>query len=188
MTNLRKFLILFIPISVICFVSCATVPPEFITTMEAERNGISLLQKRHTQTVQELVENWYEERLARILYIKELELRKITIKLPNPAGGQPLEVIEKEALLKIEKQFDEAIALTNKTRLDLVAGYLDADNWDKLVKIHDINLDMAKSLLEIKKAQRKFYSELVGKTVPFPTDFISEKTKSVLKKIGIEEK
>jgi len=187
MITLRKFLIILIPIAVICFVGCATVPPEFVTAMEAERNGIALLKNRHAQTVCELVENWYEERLARIIFIKQIEIQKISVTLHNPEGGEPLEVIEKESLLKIEKQFDEAVALVNKTRLDLVEGYLDADNWDKLAKIHDTNLDMAKSLLELNKAMRKFYSELVGQNVPFPTDFINEKTKSVLDNIDIEE-
>lgn len=188
MDYLRNVVITLVPMFVIYFVGCATIPPEFVTAMETERNGISFLQKRHRQTVRQLVENWYEERLERILFIKQIELQKITIKLPNPDGGKPLEVIEKESLLKIEQQFDKAVALVNKTRLDLIDGYLDAENWDKLARIHDANLDMAKSLLELNGAQRKFYSELVGKNAPFPTDFINETTKNVLERIDVNSK
>ena len=156
--------------------------------MKKERDGISFLQKRHKQTVRKLVENWYRERLERIRSIKKQKLQKITIELPNPDGGKPLEVIEKESLLKIEQQFDKAVALVKKTKRDLIDGYLDAENWDKLARIHDANLDMAKSLLELDEAQRKFYSELVGENVPFPTDFINETTKNVLERIDVNSK
>jgi hypothetical protein len=177
-------LIIITAFSVILLTGCATVPPEFGSAMETERNGILLLHKRHQQTVQDLVENWYEERLARMTFIKTLELQKITQKFPDPEGGAPLEVIEKEALLKIERQFDEAVFLVNKTRLEITEGYLDVDNWDRLIKIHAVNLDMTRSLLELNKAQRRFYSELVGNNVPYPTDFINEKTKDMLDKKG----
>ena len=184
---LKKIIIFIIFISTILQINCASVPPEFITSMETERNGIALLEKRHRQTVNDLVENWYVERFARLIAIKEQELKKITVNLPNPEGGAPLEVIEKESLLKIEKQFDEAIALINKTRMNLIEGFLDSENWNKLIRIHDVNLDMAKSLLELNEAQRKFYSTLVGNNMPFPTDFINEKTKDVLNKVGLNK-
>jgi hypothetical protein len=50
--------------------SCGTIPPEFLTTMEKEREGINLLKERHQKTVYELTENWCQERLNRLLFIK----------------------------------------------------------------------------------------------------------------------
>ncbi len=183
--HIKKIIILLVLVFGTSNFRCATVPPEFITAMETERNGIDFLMKRHRQTVHELVENWYAERLARLVPLKEQELKKITMILPNPVGGEDLVVIERESLLKIEKQFDEAIILINRARLAMIESYLDSENWDKLVNIHNLTLDMSKSLLELNKAQRKFYSSIVGKNIPFPTDFINEKTKELLKKAGI---
>jgi len=184
MKNLK--VVLFIVIAgLIIQASCSSIPPEFITTMEAERSGIVLLEKRHRQTVNDLVDNWYEERLARMNAIKKQELKKITIILPNPDGGESLEVIESQALMKIEQQFNEAMAMVSKIRSQLIEGYLDADNWRKLVKIHDVNLEMAKSLLELNKAQRNFYHSLVGDNAPFPADFLNEKTKDFMEKSGL---
>lgn len=161
---------------------CASIPPEFLTSMEKERDGIILLQERHKRTVSELVNNWYEERLERLLFIKELEIKKITIIFPDPNGGNGIEVIEKESLLKIEKQFDVALETANLIRVSLINGYHDGENWDKLQKLNTLNIKMSRSLLELNQAQRKFYSELIGQSIPFPTDFINEKTKELLNK------
>lgn len=164
-------------LSLIC--SCATVPPEFLVSMEKEKDGIDLLKERHKQTVLELTDNWYNERLERLMFIKKLEIDKITI-TTNDQNSNSIEVIKKPELEKIEQQFSEAIVMANKIRNVLILGYSDIDNWDKLVKIHNINLEMTQSLLELDKAQRKFYSELVGKNIPYPSDLINEQTKKLL--------
>jgi len=167
-------------ILILIFSRCASIPPEFLTSMEKERDGINLLKERHKQAVYELTENWYNERLNRLLFIKQLEIDKITIHIDDPDGTGETKVIKKEELLKIDQQFSEAIAMAGKIRNQLIDGYTDSENWEKLVKLSSINLEMARSLSELNKAQRKFYSELVGKNIPFPTDFINDKTKDLL--------
>ena len=159
---------------------CASVPPEFLTSMEKERDGISLLKDRHNKCVYELTENWYNERLGRLLFIKQLEIDKITMTVNSPDGAGTVKVIKKDELAKIDKQFSEAITMTNKIRNLLIDGYSDSENWEKLVKLNSINLEMTRSLMELNTAQRKFYSELVGKNVPYPSDFINEQTKNAI--------
>lgn len=176
--------ILLITIIICTISSCASIPPEFVTAMEKERDGIKLLKQRHTQTVSDLVDSWYDERLSRLIFFKQIEIKKVTIVFPNPDGGNGIEVLEKEGLLKIERQFDEAVKFTNIIRVALIKDYSDADNWDKLQKLNTINLDMTRSLLELNQAQRKFYSELVGDNVPYPSDLINDKTKEILNKIN----
>lgn len=166
---------------------CASIPPEFFTSMEKEREGIILLKDRHKQTVYELTENWYNERLGRLQYIKIHEIDKITLKIENPDGTGEINVIKKDDLVKIDQQFSEAISMTNNIRNLLIEGYSDPENWEKLVKLNTINLEMTRSLTELNNAQRKFYSELAGKNVPFPTDFINEKTKDFFKNKNIEQ-
>jgi hypothetical protein len=161
---------------------CASIPIEFQTSMEKERDGIALLKDRHKQTVSELTDNWYVERLNRLLQIKQTEIDKITISIDNPSGTGKISVIKKDELTKIDQQFSEAITTTNKIRNLLIDGFSDNDNWEKLVQLNSINLEMTMSLTELNAAQRKFYSELAGKNVPFPTDFINEQTKELLNK------
>lgn len=167
-------------IMLIAFSGCGSIPPEFLTSMEKERDGINLMKERHKQTVHELTENWYDERLSRLVYIKQIEIEKISISVEDPNDKRQINVIRKDALVKIEQQFSESIILTNKIRNLLIDGYSDSENWEKLVKLNSINLEMTRSLTELNKAQRKFYSELVGKNVPFPSDFINEKTRQFL--------
>lgn len=182
MIIIKTLLLIGTTCSIFFLAGCASVPSEFLTTMEAERNGILVLQKRHQQTVTELVDNWYNERLERMISLKQTELSKVTVSLPDPESGEMIDFIDKESLLRIEKQFDEAIIGVNNIRSGLVDGYLDTENWEKLVKINEVNLDMTKSLLELNEAQRNFYSEIVGKSVPYPTDFLNSKTKELLEK------
>lgn len=165
----------------VIFTGCASIPPEFLTSMEKERDGINLLKDRHKQSVYELTENWYNERLGRLLFIKQLEIDKITMGIENPDGTGKIDVIKKGKLVKVDKQFSEAIIMTNKIRNILIDGYSDSENWGKLVKLNSINLEMTRSLTSLNAAQRKFYSELVGKNVPYPSDFINEQTKNQLK-------
>lgn len=171
---------LFLVTMIVILSGCASVPPEFLTAMEKQRDGIQLLKDRHNETVVALTENWYKERLERLSYIKQIEIDKITMKVPSPEGSGDIVVIEKSQLKKIEKQFDEAILLANKIRNALILGYSDHENWEKLTKLHAINLEMARSLIELNEAQRKFYSELTGGNIPYPTDFLNEKTESLL--------
>jgi len=164
-----KYLILILFLS-----SCASTPPEFLTAMEKEQEGIVLLKARHNQTVQDLTSNWYEERVARIENIKQQELTKITFLVEGD------EVVKRAQVDKLDSQFKVGIKQASDIRELLLAGYADTDNWDKLVKLHTINLNMARSLVELNQAQRAFYSDLVGKNVPFPTDFINDETKKLL--------
>lgn len=90
-----KMILLFL--SILCM-SCGTIPPEFLTTMEKEREGINLLKERHQKTVYELTENWYQERLNRLLFIKQLEINKIVLSIPDTDGSSTIEVIKKESL------------------------------------------------------------------------------------------
>ena len=101
--------------------------------------------------------------------------------IENPDGTGKIDVIKKGKLVKVDKQFSEAIIMTNKIRNILIDGYSDSENWGKLVKLNSINLEMTRSLTSLNAAQRKFYSELVGKNVPYPSDFINEQTKNQLK-------
>jgi hypothetical protein len=165
-------------------VSCGSVPPEFLTSMEKERDGIHLLKERHKQAVTELSQNWYNERLARMDYIKQLEVAKITLKVKDPLSNQDITVVLKDKLLKLDTQFSEAKDMLAKIRDILIQGYSDTDNWKKLAKIHAINLEMTRSLIELNEAQRKLYADLVGESIPFPTDFINEETKKVINKIN----
>ena len=166
----------------ILMIGCATIPPEFLTSMEKERDGIALLNKRHIQTVNDLAENWYDERIARINYTKQLEVEKITINIKDPNGGNAITVIKSEELKKIDQQSNQAVDLANKIKEVLINGYSDVENWTKLVKINSINLEMTRSLKELNAAQRKLYSDLVGQNTPFPTDFLNEEAKKLLPK------
>ncbi len=156
------------------FLGCATTPPEFITSMEKERDGINLLRIRHQQTVRELTDNWYQGRVAHLMYIKGVELDKISFMIIEE------EVVRRAQLAKLEVQFTESLEMTAKIRDLLIEGYSDLDNWDKLVKLNSINLEMVKSLTELSSAQRAFYADLVGNNTPFPTDFINDQTKKFL--------
>jgi hypothetical protein len=178
-TKIIKPLTLSILIAILS--GCASIPPEFFTSMEKERDGISLLKDRHKQTVYELTENWYNERHHRLLFLKQIEIDKITISVDNPDSTSKINVIKKNELVKIDQQFSEAITMANKIRNLLIDGYSDSENWEKLVKLNSINLEMTRSLTELNAAQRKIYSELAGKNVPFPSDFINEQTKNLLK-------
>lgn len=170
-------------IMLFCLVSgCATIPPEFLTSMEKEKEGISLLNKRHLQTVNELAENWFNERVSRIKHVKQLELDKITIRVTEPGGNNPISVIKSEELKKIEDQYQQAFELTNKIKELLVNGYSDIDNWNKLIKLNSVNLGMARSLNDLNSAQRKLFSDLAGQNVPFPTDFLNEEAKKIFPK------
>ncbi len=165
---------------IVVFTRCASIPPEFLKSMEKERQGIILLKKRHKQSVYELTENWYNERLNRLLFIKQIEIDKITITVDNPNAAGKIDVLKKNEMIKIDKQFSEAISMISKIKYELIEGYTDSENWAKLVKLNSINLEMTRSLTELNAAQRKIYSELVGDNVPFPKDFINEKTKKYL--------
>jgi hypothetical protein len=181
--NMKTRIIKLLTLSVLLamLTGCASIPPEFLTSMEKERDGINLLKDRHRQSVYELTENWYNERLGRLLFIKQLEIDKISMSVDNPDGTGKIDVIKKEKLVQIDKQFSQAITMTNKIRNLLIDGYTDSGNWEKLVKLNSINLEMTRSLTDLNAAQRKFYSELVGKNVPYPSDFINEQTKNLLK-------
>ncbi len=174
---IKRFVLLLI---VIVFTRCASIPPEFLKSMEKERQGIILLKERHKQSVYELTENWYNERLNRLLFIKQIEIDKITITVDDPNGTGKINVLKKNEMVKIDKQFSEAISLISKIKHELIEGYTDSENWAKLVKLNTINLEMTRSLTELNTAQRKIYSELVGDNIPFPKDFINEKTKEYL--------
>jgi hypothetical protein len=163
--------------------SCATIPPEFLSSMEKEKEGIALLNKRHIQTVNALVENWYNERVARISFVKQLEIEKITIKVNDPTTGNPITAIKNDPLRKIEEQSRQAIEEANKIKQVLIDGFSDQENWGKLSKINSINLEMTKSLKELNAAQRKLYAELVGQNTPFPSDFLNEESKKLVNKI-----
>ena len=88
----------------------------------------------------------------------------------------------KNQLLKIEDQFNEAVIMTNQIKLKLIEGYMDNENWGRLIKINAVNVDMAKSLSELNQAQKNFYSALVGDNKLLPSEFINEKTKELLNK------
>lgn len=178
-TKIIKSFSLLILISILS--GCASIPPEFLTSMEKERDGIILLKKRHQQTVIELTENWYNERILRLDDIKKIEIDKISFSLDNPDGSGKIDVIKKDELIKLEGQFNAAITMINKTKNLLIDGYSDSENWDLLTRLNSLNLEMTRSLLELDEAQRKFYSEVVGKSLPFPSDFINAETKNLLK-------
>ena len=160
--------------------ACASVPPEFGTSMQREADGIAFLHSRHQESVRQLADIWYEERMARLDDIRTAELANVIIELPNPDGGDPLIVVALDALNEIERRYAAAVAEADQARLDLLSGYSDTDNWQRLVKIHSANQSMAYSLLELDRAQRTFYSEIVGDNIPFPTDFINESVMEAL--------
>lgn len=162
------------------FGSCASIPPEFYSSMEKEKEAIALLNKRHIQTVQELTENWYNERISRIEFIKQQEIGKIKVTVKDPVTNADKVMLKYVESQKIDEQYREAIDLATKIKDSLLQGYSDGDNWVKLVKIHSINFDMTSSLKDLNAAQRKMYSDLVGKNIPFPTDFVNDKTKKLL--------
>ena len=171
-------------ISILCLFisSCATIPPEFLTSMEKEKEGIALLNKRHLQTVNELAENWVNERIFRIKSTKQLEIDKISLKVTEPGGNTPITVIKSEEFKKIEEQYQQAIEMVNKIKGLLINGYSDLENWNKLIKLNSINLEMTRSLNDLNLAQRKLFSDLAGQNVPFPTDFLNEEVKKVFSK------
>lgn len=161
--------------------SCATIPPEFLVAMEKEKQGIQLLKNRHQQTVRELTENWYNERRNRLQYIKQLEITKITLNVNDPNGKGSITVLKKDALAKINKQYNEAMEMAGKIKQQLINGYADTENWSKLVRLSAINVEMTQSLTDLNTSQRAFYLELVGQNIPFPSDFINEQTQQLLK-------
>ena len=85
-----------------------------------------------------------------------------------------------DALNEIEKRYTTEVAKAYQARLDLLSGYSDTDNCHRLVKIHSANQRMADSLLELDRAQRALYSEIVGDNIPFPKDFINENVMEAL--------
>lgn len=163
--------------------SCSSIPPEFAMAMQKEKEGIQLLKKRHQQTVVELTENWYNERRNRLLFIKELEIKKITLQVNDPSGKGNITVLKKDAFAKINQQFNEAMEMAGKIKQELIKGYADSDNWNKLIKLNAINLEMTRSLTDLNASQRAFYLELVGQNVPFPSDFINEQTQELLNRV-----
>lgn len=175
---MKPFLAAFLPAALIT--ACASVPPEFGTSMQREAEGIAFLQTRHQESVRQLADFWYAERLARLDDIRTSELAKVTMDLPNPDGGDPLTVVALDALREIEKRYLAAVAEADQARLDLLSGYSDTGNWQRLVKIHATNQSMTESLLELDRAQRTFYSEVVGDNIPFPKDFINESVTKAL--------
>ena len=178
MKNYRNILAGFLLAALIT--ACASVPPEFGTSMQREADGIAFLHTRHQESVRQLADIWYEERLARLDDIRTAELTKITIELPNPDGGDTLPAVALDALNEIEHQYAAEVAKADQARFDLLSGYSDTDNWQRLVKMHAANQSMAYSLLELDRAQRTFYSEIVGDNIPFPKDFINENVMEAL--------
>ncbi len=148
--------------------------------MEKERDGINLLKERHQQTVMDLVDDWYSERLSRINYIKKLEIDKITITTKD-SSNKIIKVIKKTELERLENLFNVAIDSVNKIKNIILEGYSDSANWYKLIKIHNVNVNMTSSLLDLDKAERQLYSDFIKSNVPFPSDFIDEKVKKIIK-------
>jgi|GEM_PF-7082760 len=175
--NLLVIFSLFLMVS-----GCATIPPEFLTAMEKEKEGVALLNKRHQQTVNDLVENWYNERIERVNFVKQLEIDKITLKVNDPNGGNQIDVIKSGELKKINQQYKQAVDDADKLKTVLIEGYLDEQNWTKLIKLNSYNVEMARSLKDLNAAQSKLYTELVGQNTPLPTDFLNNEAKKLLPK------
>ena len=169
--------------AMVCIGGCATIPPEYSASLQKEREGILLLHKRHLQTVAELVDNWYNERLERINAEKRIQLDKITFKVNDPATNTLVTVVKSEPLGVIESQYQQAINNINKVKQVLIDGYADEENWSKLMKVNSINLEMAQSLKELNAAQRKLYAELAGQNAPFPSDLLNAESKKLLEKL-----
>ena len=148
---------------------CATVPPEFLVAMEREREGIELLRERHRRTVEELVENWHQERMERLRDVRERELGRLGLRVPHPDGRGEVSVVETAALHRLDDRYASAVRLADSLRDELAQGYLDTENWDRLTRLHGINLEMARSLREVNEAQRKLYAELVDGSLPRST-------------------
>lgn len=161
--------------------SCKSIPPEFIVAQEKQQEGLILLHQRHQQAVHELVQNWYEERINFLNHIKSQEKEKISFIIDNPKGTGSIEVIKKTPFDLIEKHYQEGIATALKIKEALELGYTDSQNWNKILELQKINLELSRSLLEIDLAQRKFYAQLVGKNQPFPSDFINDNIKKLIK-------
>ncbi len=178
--NIFRAKIILLIVSFFVISGCSTVPSEFYSSMDAEQKGIDLLAKRHVQAVSELVNVWYIERMETLAAIKQAEINKVTIILPSPDGNGSLTVVEKESLLKIEAKYDAAVKQTYLAKLKLENGYSDKENWMKIKKIHAVNSDMAKSLLDLNQAQRSFYAGVVGENTPYPADFLNEKSNQFL--------
>lgn len=159
---------------------CASVPPEFGTSMQREAEGIAFLHTRHQESVRQLAAFWYEERVARLDDIRAADLAKVTFEIANANGGDTLTVVPLDALNAIESRYATDVAKADQMRLELLASYFDTDNWQRVVKMHSTNQSMAESLLELDRAQRAFYLETVGDNVPFPKDFINESVTKAL--------
>ena len=159
---------------------CASIPLEFQSAMETEARGIEMMYRRHNQTVRELVDNWHKERMARLTKLKQSQIKKKSILLPNPNGGEGIEVVPTDAILILENHYDSEVRKVNQVRTSLIDGYLDEDNWNKLKELHSVNLDMTKSLLELNQAQKSFYQSIVGKNTPSPSELINTKIKNFL--------
>ena len=67
--------------------ACASVPPEFGTSMQREADGIAFLHSRHQESVRQLADIWYEERMARLDDIRTAELANVIIEFPTPTGA-----------------------------------------------------------------------------------------------------
>lgn len=148
--------------------------------MQREADGIAFLHTRHQESVRQLAGFWYEERVARLDDIRTADLAKVTMEIENPDGGEPLTVVPLAALNAIESRYETDVAKADQVRLELLSGYSDEDNWQRVVKMHSTNQSMAESLLELDRAQRAFYSETVGDNVPFPKEFINESVTEAL--------
>lgn len=160
------------------FASCGSIPPEIVDAMQKEKNGIALMNSRQLKTVKDLSENWYNERVQFLNYIKKIEINKITVTDPADATK---ELVKKKELEKISSQYDAAITKAQEAKKLMVDAYLDKDNWSKLKTLHDTNQEFVKSLYDLDASQRLLYSNLVGKSIPYPTDFINNELKDKLK-------
>ncbi|MFZ9661837.1 MAG: hypothetical protein ACO29O_08160 [Chitinophagaceae bacterium] len=172
----------FVCIVVLYLNGCATIPPDLMDSYHRSNEASRLLMQRHQQSVNELVQNWYSERIQRLQEIKKNEISKVTYLIDHPKGSGKVRMIIEEDLARLELQYQDAMQSASKWRDSLRIGYADTDNWQKVNQLNAVNLEWMRSFIGLNNEQRKLFKELSSKNMPFPSDFINDQTKKILQK------
>lgn len=169
-------------IAVILLSGCASIPPDLLESYNIAQSTSIKMSERHFSAVNDLVENWYAERISRLDEIRKNEIGKVSFVVDHPKGSGKVKMIMEDDLKKIEEDYKEAMMQASKWKDSLNAGYLDKDNWQKLEKLNDVNLEWMRSFVGLYREQRKLFKELAKKNMPFPSDYINAQMKKIIQK------
>jgi len=130
---------LFLMFSVL--IGCKKVPPEFYRSMEVQNNGVGMMAERYKVAVEELVENWYLVQVEMIELGTKCEL--VNIQKVSSEGMVFYDPVE---MGMVQGQYLADMAEVEEMRLEMLEGYSDEVNWDRLRRLSELNLEFAHRL------------------------------------------